>query len=402
MQYSIETLKSYIADDIELDALLTNMSREFFYKTWLIESTFSIIDDNAVVKIDKNNMIALAKMLRSYSNRCWHIAVDEVDLVKLLKYHVEEVYYTKVFEGSRISTVGEIANGVKGLEIHSKERISDDVYKKLCLLQWTFDGRYYYYRQAGYEVTYDSNGKVKEDFYTLVKRAAYGLVELFDWLENDNEYDEAIKVLTKASKMKPYKYPTYAKDEVVEDISIKTLFNSAKKTIKKGTDNPDYRRAIHLLIKSDKTKLEPIEISFIRTTYEKFLTDVSMQGILEEERANRETEVNLLKEKCERLLNERYSGKINSEHFVYKVISTVKGKHYTRCSEKQMDIIDQALEIIKIKSNNVEGDSNKDESNGTGDSKALGNGTRAEVISDFDIDRSLESLNDVFSGDMFG
>lgn len=389
MDYSIETLKTYLDEsgNSNLTTLLTNMSREFYFKTWLIESTFSIISDESFIQIDKNNMISLAKMLKSYSNRCWHIAISKVELDKLLKYRFEEIYYTKVFEGLRVSTTGEIARGVKGLEIKQNPRISDENYKRLCLLQWTFEGKSYYYKQAGYEVTYDKSGKVKEDFYTLLKRAANGLVDLFDWLDNTDEYDKCITVLKKASKAKAYKYPSYSPDEIDESISIKTLLNSAKKTIKPGSTNEDYRRALHLLIKSDKYKLTPLEISFIRTTYEKYIIDSQMSGGDVEQKNNKADVIESVKKKCETLVNERYKGKIDKDHFVYKIITTLKGYNYTRCSEKQMAIIDSAYNLIRNDKDN---------------SETIKETPSTPVISDFDIDKSLSSLSDVFgNSDIF-
>lgn len=383
MDYNIETLKKYIEDDVELHNLMINMSREFFYKTWLIDSTLFIISDNSPIKIDKNNMVSLAKMLRSYSKDCWHAAISKIDLPKLLKYRYEEVYYTQVFGGLRVSTTGEIARGVKGLEIKQTPRITDEVYKKLCLLQWTFDGKSYFYRQAGFNVTYDENGKVREDFYTLIKQSANALVELFDWMGNTNEFDSNIEILKKASRAKAYKYPSYSPDEVEEDISIKTLLNSARKTIKPGSSDENYRRALHLLIKSDKCKLEPIEISFIRTMYEKYIIEIQVNGGVEAPSQEQLDSIAELKEKCETLLNARYKGKIRSDHFVYKIITTLRNANYTKCSEKQMNIIDDALDIIKVDNKNKSG--NK-----------IDNMSTAPVITDFDIDKSLESLNNVF------
>ena len=384
MDYSIETLKEYIKDDVELQTLMINMSREFFYKTWLIDSTLFIISDNSPIRIDKNNMISLAKMLRSYSKNCWHAAVSKLDLTKLLKYRYEEVYYTRVFGGLRVSTTGEIARGVKGLEIKRTPRITDDVYKKLCLLQWTFEGKSYFYKQAGFSVTYDNNGKVKEDFYTLIKQSANALVELFNWMENTKEFDKSIEILKKASKAKAYKYPSYSPDEVEEDISIKTLLNSARKTIKPGSTDENYRKALHLLIKSDKCKLEPIEISFIRLMYEKYIVEIQLNGGIEEASQEQLDSISELKDKCETLLNERYKGKIRSDHFVYKIITTLRNSNYAKCSEKQMNIINDALMIVNMD------DKNKS-------SNKVGNMNTAPVITDFDIDSSLESINNVFS-----
>ena len=57
-------------------------------------------------------------------------------------------------------------------------------------------------------------------------------------------------------------------------------------------------------------------------------------------------ESNKLRDECELILNERTSGKIDPNHFAYKIISTLKNSGYKKCSVKQYDIIKDALNII--------------------------------------------------------
>lgn len=387
MSTTFNKLISYLrqAEESKLEILLSNISNDFFNKTWLITETLNILDDSSIYNLTEHNMVSLMCMLRSYVNTCIPIITEEENLYKLLRFYNEQIYYITAANGVRVATTGEIAQGVKNLFIEYKPRIDENDYKKMCLLQWTINGKGHYYKQSGHEIKYDNEGRVCEDTYTLIKRCSNELVELFSWLEDTSKFEHDLKVLKKASKAKPYKYPSYAPDEVTDDLSIKSLLNNASAIIKPGSSNIDYRRTLALLIKAKTKKLEPIEISFIRTNYEKYALDVRLNGYAETEQPEKYREIEQLKKECELILEERYKGKIRSDHFAYKIISTLRNNHYTKCSSKQYNIIKDALNIINLNSEKkvIEEREFHD----------------IDVISEFDIDSSLEMISDMLGDD---
>ena len=91
-----------------------------------------------------------------------------------------------------------------------------------------------------------------------------------------------------------------------------------------------------------------------------------------------------LKEKCEKILLERYRGKINQNHFAYTIIETLRKINYSKCTNKQLDIINDAYYILfgNESNNNCE----SDETN------------QSEIISEDNIDMSLANLSDSLFG----
>ena len=119
-----------------------------------------------------------------------------------------------------------------------------------------------------------------------------------------------------------------------------------------------------------------MEVSFLRTVYEKFAVDRTAHKEMAEKEAQAQVDVQL-KEECQALLDARNTRDIDSQHFCYKIIDTLKRNGYTRCSAKQRKIIESALQDIgydkdKKKNNIVE--------------------PKVEILSDDMIDASLGTL----------
>lgn len=321
-------------------------------------------------------------MMDQYFTDCWGLFIEDLKLDKCLKYGKIEIYKVEAVNGLRYATVNEVAQGIKGLIGEYIYSAGEEEYKKLCLLQWSFTGVSYYFRQAGYKLDYDNNGKVVNSFYEMIQMCAYQLKELFEWVSVKEHLDKALNRIKKMQRSKGYKYASYEKDEITEDITIKQLVMNIYKVFPRNSSNPEYRRALALSLKAYKNKqqLTPLEVSQLREIYEKHALDIN--------RSKQEASVNNdVKEKCELLLAERFKGKINQKHFAYTIIETLKKNNYTSCSAKQYAIIDDAYKII-TRTDNKKLNSETDTT------------PKTEVISDDDINESLASYN-LSGGELF-
>lgn len=378
-----DSIKKLIADNQNLSTLITNLTNGGFGTPYIMQSTLEILDDtDATFKIiPDGNKIALCNMLNMYFKTCYFEYIDTKlkNYEKLVEFAKVKLYEVDAACGKRSATVNEIAQGVKGLVAKDIYTVDEDKYKLLCLLQWTFTGKPYYFKQAGYTLEYDSNGEVTTLFYSMVFMCSKQLLELFKWVGTD-DFDSCIKKIKKFKAGGGLKYATYEVDEITEEITIKQLVQNIHSKFPRNSDNIKYRRALALSIKYDKklkygTKyIEPLDIAFMRQVYDEYiqsLVDVSQ----------RDTMI-YIKEKCEKLLNDRYSGLINQEHFVYKIIPNLQKNNYTKVSVKQLRIIDDAYGVLES-------------------AKEKLNTNYEAVIDEDEIDNSLQVLSDAIGNGLF-
>lgn len=382
---SYNKLFKLLEDNTRMTSFISNISSGYMEIPYIMSETLKILeDDNPFFGIISNsNKKSLCIMLDQYFTDCWGLFIEDLKLDKCLSYGKIEVYKIAAANGLRYATVNEVAQGIKGLIGEYIYPAGEEEYKKLCLLQWSFTGVSYYFRQAGYKLDYDNNGKVTNSFYEMIQMCAYQLKELFDWVSVKENLDKALNRIKKMQKSKGYKYASYEKDEITEDITIKQLVMNIYKVFPRNSSNPDYRKALALALKSYKGKqqLTPLEVSQLRDIYDKHVLDINRD---KKAAASVNTDV---KEKCELLLAERFKGKINQKHFAYTIIETLKRNNYTSCSPKQYAVIEEAYMIVTKANNN----DNKVENNTS---------AKTEVISDDDINESLASYN-LSGGELF-
>lgn len=382
---SYNKLFKLLEDNTRMTSFISNISSGYMEVPYIMSETLKILeDDNPFFGIiSDSNKKSLCIMLDQYFTDCWGLFIEDLKLDKCLSYGKIEIYKIAAANGLRYATVNEVAQGIKGLIGEYIYPAGEEEYKKLCLLQWSFTGVSYYFRQAGYKLDYDSNGKVINSFYEMIQMCAYQLKELFDWVSVKENLDKALNRIKKMQKSKGYKYASYEKDEITEDITIKQLVMNIYKVFPRNSSNPDYRKALALALKSYKGKqqLTPLEVSQLRDIYDKHALDINRD---KKAAASVNTDV---KEKCELLLAERFKGKINQKHFAYTIIETLKRNNYTSCSPKQYAVIEEAYMIVTKANNN----DNKVEDNTS---------AKTEVISDDDINESLASYN-LSGGELF-
>lgn len=374
-----------LEDNTRMTSFISNISSGYMEIPYIMSETLKILeDDNPFYGIiSDNNKKSLCIMMDQYFTDCWELYIEDLKLDKYLSYGKIEIYKVNAANGLRYATVNEVAQGIKGLIGENIYPAGEEEYKRLCLLQWSFTGVSYYFRQAGYNLEYDGDGKVTTSFYEMIQMCAYQLKELFDWVAVRNNFDKALNRIKKMQKSKGYKYASYEKDEITEDITIKQLVMNIYKIFPRNSSNPEYRRALALALKSYKNKqqLTPLEVSQLREIYDKHALDIHRNK-------QESKEVNIdLKEKCELLIAERFKGKVNQKHFAYTIIETLKKNNYTSCSPKQYAVIEEAYKIVtKDINKNINEQENKV--------------TKTEVISDDDITKSLATYS-LSGGELF-
>ena len=217
---SYNNLFKILDDNLKLKSLITNMSSGYVDIPYIVSETLKVLEDGHPFEkiISDSNKIALCNMIDKYFLDCWELYIDDIDLDKLVTFGKIEVYKVNAANGLRYATTGEIAQGIKGLLGEYIYPIGEEDYKRLCLLQWTFTGKSYFFRQAGYQLTYDDAGKVRNSFYEMITMCAHELNDLFNWLVIREQFEKDIKILTKMKKNKGYKYASYEPDEITEDI----------------------------------------------------------------------------------------------------------------------------------------------------------------------------------------
>lgn len=375
----------------ELIDFMQSMIRldEYMETPYLINQTLKLLSDDSPLYnlVTDGNKKALCIMLQKYYENCFDYSLGDNEIEDKLKYGKIMVYKIYAANGLRYATEKEVELGVKGLQEEPIYPATQETYEMLCLLQWTLTGSAYYFRQAGYRLEYGDNREVKNTFYEMIQMCAEKLNNLFEWIKDSDRVEKALRIMAKMKKNKGYKYASYEKDEVTEDIPLKQIVYNICKTFPRGSENPEYRRALAIALNNynNKKRMTVMEVSFLRTVYEKFAVDRTAHKEMAEKEAQAQVDVQL-KEECQALLDARNTRDIDSQHFCYKIIDTLKRNGYTRCSAKQRKIIESALQDIGYYKNK--------EKNKIAEPKV-------EILSDDMIDASLDTLANAVNMGLF-
>lgn len=383
---SYNKLFELLEDNQKLKSLITNisnMSSEGAEIPFLFSATLHILEDDSPYAnlISDKNKVALCNMIDKYFVDCYELYIEDLKLNKLLEFGCIEVYKVEASNGIRYATTNEVAQGIKGLIGENVYPAGEREYRLLCLLEWTFYGVNYFFRQAGYKLEYDSNGKAKTPYYQMIVMCANQMLDLFEWVSVPSNVENTLKRIKKMKKSHGYKYASYEKDEITEDITIKQLVSNIGKIFPRNSNNKEYRWAVAMSIKFSKNnyKLTPLEVSKLRKVYDDYAFSTNKQSHVD---CNAE-----LKDKCELILKNRYNTDIviNRNHFAYTIIDSLRKYNYTKCSAKQLSYIDEAYNMINKALQKKEEPEVKE----------------TKVISDTEIDLSLQSLSDAIGNGLF-
>lgn len=375
--------------DEKTQSLIKNLSSGYIEVPYLIEEILKLLEDShplsdLILEINKKH---LCKLIEQYFTDCWEIYAEDIPFDKLLNYGRIEVYKVNAYNGLRYATEKEVKQGIKGLIPEHIYPAGEEAYKNLCLMYWTFTGRNYYLRQSGVSIDFKyEGGKLMTSFYEIIQKSFADLQNMIRYVSINENIELALKKIKKMQKTNGYKYATYEKDEIEEDVSVKQLLLNIYDFFPRQSNVPEYRKALALVLKHRSGKmLSPLEISELRTIYDKFAMDSTMTLTKKANLSYAEK----IKSMCDEIMKGKEIGKISEKHFAFVIIPTLVKFNY-KCSPKQLAILEDALDIIKgIK---------VDEKNKPKET----DGAKTEIISEDDVDSSLSSISDMIGQGLFG
>lgn len=338
--------------------ILDSICNSKFEQPYLVDAMLYVISDEYTRKLSPNELRDMFKLLVRYNSASMklvlHLGLKRISLEKLVEYTTSTVYYTKCLGSGiyRIASKNEVESGILELEPDITQNTNEDDTKLLCMLAWQFSGKLRYYKMAGYSYTYKNN-RLLDTPYDLIKRAEESINNTIEILETDiDRVYELIERLEAIKKKGKYKYPDYAVDDIVPELSIKQIVYMLQTTDADYFLKYKHHYQCLKLIESIKNKSSSIthltveEKQLIRRVYNEIQKPGTVGSECEELKYSDQSFDSELKDKCDRLLRARDTKVMTGKEFVFKVIFTLMKSSYSKCSEKQMAVIDSALEKL--------------------------------------------------------
>lgn len=347
-----------MTDNSDVISILSNcitMVENKWEIPYLISETVELLSDGHVIGnlVSDDNKISLVKMLRTYFKMFYTEYNDVNKLATLNKFSHVKSYWVEAANGERMATVNEIEECVTGIYTKDVYIAGEEFHKLLSLLLWTMTGNTYYYRHAGFKNNY-SEGKVIDTFYQMISNSASMLMQIFEKY-GKHYWITCIDEVTKFKRRKGIRYAEYAEDEIREDVSIKQVFFVLNKQLNKNTckDEAMYKRGIALILKVKNTFGNQKAISVTDKAYLREVLKECAKNIKDnkqEEETNKEStekeETNEVMNMAKILRQKRYSGLIDKDAFVYKIIDTLDKYKFSKYSAKQYGIIKEAYDKV--------------------------------------------------------
>lgn len=346
-----EKINGIISDNGELEETIRSIEESVMEHPYLVAETLKIISDGSVFwkYISDKNMHSLCNMVHTFMKKMYagYAVGDKFDAD--IKYGKVTKYYVETANGKRDATSSEVKSCVSELYAEELYPAGEENYKLFCLSCWAFTGNRWAYKQAGYELKYSIDGNVITTTYEMIKNSANMINRMMEWYESE-EFKRARRFIKEIKARGPQKYAEYAFDEIRETLTIKQVAEDIIRRFPRNSDDEGYRKALGCALKIRKDgynkskrsyNADPIDIAFMRRQYARYIEYRKTAGIEIEDNS-------VLVEMCNELEVKRYSGEIDSSHFAYKIISTIKANGYSRCSSNQYRIIKEAYEKLHV------------------------------------------------------
>ena len=178
------------------------------------------------------------------------------------------------------------------------------------------------------------------------------MCELF---EEDTYCDSVINKLKSIKKIGKYKYPSYADDEVNANLSVAFIVNQLPKMIPNWKTNNVFKCS-NLLKKygSNISKMTTEDKLILRKGYFELKYPNIFNNTVVEENTDAS---NNLKDICDKIRKGAADGILSNNDFALKIAFTLSKSGYTKCSDKQLNVLNIALNKIdkaKVKNARVE------------------------------------------------
>lgn len=318
----------------------------------LITETLEMLADDSPLRsvITDANKVALCKMCRSVHTKLASITMfdDDKKIKALCDYSKKDIYYIEALNGNRIATKREVEDGVEGLYAKPTYVAGEKAADMLHVIMWIISGdaRYLYRNGDTAVIKFSEDGNVSTPVYTLIYRYAEKITQATEYYDSD-EYKKAVKIIQKFQKTASKLYKDIESDEVTATISKEQLVKDILDRFPRGSSNINYRKAVSLALAYERNKrwVTPAGIAFMREQHR-------LYGETLGDYESADSTSDRIEEMCNELERLRYSKMIDPNHFVYKIIATIKKKRYKNVSSKQKDIIIEAYNKVKGKDEN--------------------------------------------------
>lgn len=348
-------LSKILADNQDLVTYISNVAKNEVELPYILDNIIKLLDDTSYENrtVSDNDIAVMAYMFKEYMSKCYADSDEIANSPKVVDGSMFTVYKIVASNGERFATKGEIDEGVEGLFEDKVYPAGEEEAKFLHLLYWTATGKTFAFRRAGFKLNYDKSGKVLNSFYEMIKMSYLQIKEMIDWVYSGDNFEKSVKRVKKFLKQGSYKYADYEKDEIKADMSVKQLFKGVQQHMPTGSSNVEYRKAwvIYLSAKNGR-KVSPIQISELRGIYRRFCSADKIDKLTSKNTS--------LMEMCNRIERGVEEGKLSKTHFSLVIINTIKNGNYSRCSEKQSNILNDAIKIIEKNSKVAENTTNTD------------------------------------------
>ena len=170
-----------------------------------------------------------------------------------------------------------------------------------------------------------------------------------DILENETLYTDTLSKMEKIKKAGKFKYPEYAEDEIEPAEKFVFVVNQMHKLVESSYRTPIINNAYYLLKKNkdiDFSRWTTEDKIKLRMYYCSIKYGAEIEGLVD----TNTKESFEVKELCEKVKSGIKRGIINKNDFVAKIIATLEKNGYTRCSQKQKSIINDAIAKIELAS----------------------------------------------------
>ena len=348
---SYDGVNKLIESDEKLHKFMIGTEGSVLRLPVLITETLEMLADDSPLRsvITDANKVALCKMCRSVHTKLASITMfdDDKKIKALCDYSKKDIYYIEALNGNRIATKREVEDGVEGLYAKPTYVAGEKASNMLHVIMWIISGdARYLYRNGDTNIQFGEDGKVSTPVYTLIYRYAEKITQATEYYDSD-EYKKAVKIIQKFQKTASKLYKDIESDEVTAPISKEQLVKDILDRFPRGSSNSNYRKAVSLALAYERNKrwVTPAGIAFMREQHR-------LYGETLGDYESADSTSDRIEEMCNELERLRYSKMIDPNHFVYKIIATIKKKRYKNVSSKQKDIIIEAYNKVKGKDEN--------------------------------------------------
>lgn len=327
-------------------------------KPWILEALELGLSDMNTALITYSDAVLenLVKTYIRFDTACWSTYFDVAErkekFANLLEYTQRDRYTIEAAEGVRVATATEVNEAIfetiGGREIKLVNSpdltLSEKDFKLLNTIAWLFSGRWRYYLKAGFECEF-FKGKLKRpemEYIISMLPVINRVCELFEQTNGQVYYDleEKLRHIKKAGK---YKYPDFATDEVVPTFKIAYVYVQLKKMLDRRKKAYDHFGKCSYLVKEKNLNELSTEDKLLLREYYLYLTNPGYRPANPEEVARAEKVMDICKELGQLIDN----GAVSKQAFAVKVMTTLIGKKGRFASDKQINILVEAIDKAK-------------------------------------------------------